>query len=498
MKPEGEFPSLSHESRTIIMPSLARQLSFVFTFFLGLVTFSSAYAAAGAPHLPSHDLSLVWIIPFIGILLSIALFPLFAPHFWEHNLGKISAFWAACLIVPMVAQYGVSISLYEFLHTYLLEYIPFIILLLALFTITGGIALKGTLLGTPLLNTMILLIGTTVASWMGTTGAAMLIIRPLLRANKGRKNKVHIVVFFIFLVANIGGSLSPLGDPPLFLGFLKGVDFFWTTTNMLTPMLLTVGILLPLFYVIDLMFYQRELKAGNDPFVGIERGIPLMLEGRQNLLLLAGVLGAVLLSGSWDSGISFTVYHVDITLQALTRDILLLLLTGASLLLTAKETRKANQFHWFPIQEVAMLFAGIFVTIIPAIRMLSAGTEGAMADVVRLVSYADGSPNDVMYFWLTGGLSAFLDNAPTYLVFFNTAGGDADVLMNEGARTLLAISAGAVFMGAMTYIGNAPNFMVRSIAESSGIKMPSFFGYMAWSCCLLLPCFLLITWVFLI
>ena len=455
-----------------------------------------AFAAGDAPHLPGAELGLVWIIPFVGILLSIALFPLFAHHFWEANLGKISAFWAFALLIPMVIQYGFAVTSYEVLHTYLLEYIPFIILLLSLFTITGGIALKGSLAGTPILNTAMLMIGTVIASWMGTTGAAMLLIRPLIRANKGRQNKVHIVVFFIFLVANIGGSLTPLGDPPLFLGFLKGVDFFWTTTHMITPMLLVAGILIPVFYVIDLLLYKREIASGHDPFADIERGVPLELEGKQNLILLLGVIGAVLMSGSWDSGITFSIYHVEMTLQAVLRDVLLLALAGISLKITAQSTRKLNEFDWFPIEEVALLFAGIFITIIPAIRILSAGTEGAMGEVITLVSNPDGTPNNVMYFWLTGLLSGFLDNAPTYLVFFNTAGGDAETLMNRDTLTLLAISAGSVFMGALTYIGNAPNFMVRAIANSSGVKMPSFFGYMAWSCIFLLPCFLLVTWVF--
>ena len=470
-------------------------------FFIAALCFSNAAFAAGAgdaPHLPSAELGLIWIVPFAGILLSIALFPLFAHDFWEANLGKISAFWAASLLIPMVIQYGFAITSYELIHTYLLEYIPFIILLFALFTITGGIALKGSLAGTPMLNTIILIIGTIIASWMGTTGAAMLTIRPLLRANEGRKNKVHIVVFFIFLVANVGGSLTPLGDPPLFLGFLKGVDFFWTTTNMFSPMLLVAGILITVFYCADTFLYRREIAAGHKPFANIEHGVPLALEGKGNLLLLLGVIGAVLLSGSWDSGVHFSIYHVEVALEAVTRDILLLVLAGISIALTAKSTREANQFNWFPIEEVALLFAGIFVTIIPAIRILSAGTEGAMSGVIDLVSNPDGTPNNVMYFWLTGILSGFLDNAPTYLVFFNTAGGDAEVLMNQDAITLLAISTGSVFMGALTYIGNAPNFMVRSIANSNGVKMPSFFGYIVWSSIFLMPCFLLVTWVFFI
>ena len=470
------------------------------TIVLGVITLIMAStpalaAGAGAPHLPSDSLGLIWIVPFIGILFSIALFPLFAHHFWEQHYGKISLFWSLSLLLPMLVLHGFSTTLYELLHTYLLEYIPFIILLFALFSITGGIAITGTMMGTPALNTAILVIGTLIASWMGTTGAAMLLIRPLLRANSGRKNKVHLVVFFIFLVANIGGSLTPLGDPPLFLGFLKGVDFFWTTQHTFLPYLLLSCLLIALFYLIDVTLYKREVASGHEAFSHLEKGVPIAIKGRINLLLLLGVIGAVLMSGSWDSGITLTVYHVDITLQALARDVLLIVIALLSLKFTPRPTRALNDFNWEPILEVAKLFAGIFITIIPAIRILSSGAEGAMGAVVNLVSNPDGSANDMMYFWVTGLLSAFLDNAPTYLVFFNTAGGDAPRLMAE-VTTLLAISAGAVFMGAMTYIGNAPNFMVRSIAESQGVKMPSFFGYMLWSSCILLPCFLLITVMF--
>ena len=451
----------------------------------------SGFAAEGSSHgIDGSELGLIWVIPFAGILLSIALFPLFAEKFWHHHFGKISAFWALLMVVPMVIAYGVSATLYEVLHAYLLEYIPFIILLFALFTISGGVRLKGYLQGTPVVNTTMLLIGTILASWMGTTGAAMLLIRPMLRANEWRDNRVHIVVFFIFLVANIGGSLTPLGDPPLFLGFLQGVDFFWTTTHMFLPMLFLAVLLLTLYYFWDSYLYKKETNTqpADD---GSE---PLGLEGSFNLLLLAGVVGAVLFSGLVHIG-EFDVYHVHVRVENLIRDVALLVLAGLSWVLTSKESRAANGFNWFPIEEVGKLFAGIFITIIAPISMLKAGDEGALGFVTTLV-FEEGDPINSMFFWITGILSAFLDNAPTYLVFFNAAGGNAEVLMNEMASTLLAVSAGAVFFGAVTYIGNAPNFMVKSIAEQSGVKMPSFGGYMVWSVGILVPLYLLVTFIF--
>ncbi|MDP6169817.1 MAG: sodium:proton antiporter [Candidatus Marinimicrobia bacterium] len=458
------------------------------------MVFSAGAEHGTAPHLNGEGLAIFWVIPFVGILLSIAVLPLVAAQFWHHNFGKVSLFWAASLILPFLFDQGLEVTLYELLHVGLLEYIPFIILLLALFTISGGVRLKGTLVGTPFLNTVIIFIGTVLASWMGTTGAAMLLIRPLIRANQQRKNKVHIIVFFIFLVANIGGSLTPLGDPPLFLGFLKGVDFFWTTSAMLLPMIFMVICLLLIFFGIDTYYYGKE----GDIQVDTSSKQKLGLEGSFNLLLLIGVIFGVLLSGFWKPHISFEIYHIHLELQNIVRDILLLLLAYASWILTSKQIRKANEYTWFPIVEVGKLFAGIFVTIIPAIAILKAGSNGALASVVSSVS-KDGKPIDYMYFWLTGILSSFLDNAPTYLVFFNTAGGVPSILMNEIPNTLLAISAGAVFMGANTYIGNAPNFMVKSISESSGIEMPSFFGYFfKWSVPILMPLFIIVTYIFFI
>ncbi len=464
-------------------------------FAINVIFAASGHDVHSVPHVDGTALTILWAIPFIGILLSIAVMPLVAPHYWHNNFGKISFFWALTFIVPFVIIQGYSIALYEVLHIVLLDYIPFIILLLALFTISGGIRLKGTLVGTPLLNTIIILIGTILASWMGTTGAAMLLIRPLIRANQHRDHKVHVIVFFIFLVANIGGSLTPLGDPPLFLGFLKGVDFFWTTTAMFKPMLFMVVSLLLIFFFIDSRFYGLEDKSKKpDPDVKEKLGI----EGSINFLFLLGVIASVLMSGVWKPHISFNVYNVEVLLPNLFRDVLLLALTALSWIFTSKRIRETNQFTWFPIQEVAKLFAGIFITIIPAIAILRAGTDGALSAVINSVSL-NGEPINYMYFGATGILSSFLDNAPTYLVFFNTAGGDALELMGPLHNTLLAISAGAVFMGANTYIGNAPNFMVKSIAEEQKITMPSFFGFMLkYSIPILIPLFILVTFIFFI
>ena len=505
------------------------------------------------------SLGLIWVAPFAGILLSIALFPLLAPHFWHHHFGKIALFWALLFLVPFSMAKGVGHTLEEVLHVYVLEFIPFIILLWALYTVAGGVRLRGRLRGAPMVNTGILLLGTVLASWMGTTGAAMLLIRPLIRANAWRQRKTHLVIFFIFLVANVGGSLTPLGDPPLFLGFLKGVEFFWTAQHMFIPMCVVVAVLLAVFFALDTAMLSKEAKK-EAPDDGSDEG--LGVEGKINFLLLGGVVGAILYAGSaskqetyWDQSAVDKVAqervvqeqavevaetrlkgapeeqreklvkellveraelnsiregaehhavkgwhitsHVTWPLINLVRDGILILMGILSLMLTSRELRRKNEFTWFPIIEVAKLFAGIFVTIIPVITILKAGPQGELAGVVMAVTDNSGDPINSMYFWLTGLLSSFLDNAPTYLVFFNTAGGNAEVLQNAQANTLLAISAGAVFMGANTYIGNAPNFMVRAIAEEADIAMPSFFGYLfKWSLPILFPVFGLVTWLF--
>jgi Na+/H+ antiporter NhaD/arsenite permease-like protein len=428
--------------------------------------------------------------------LSIALFPLFAPKLWHYHYGKIAAAWGLLFLVPFATVYGMHTAAANVVHALLSEYIPFIVLLTALYVVAGGICVRGNLHGTPKLNTGILALGTLLASIMGTTGAAMLLIRPLLRANDNRRHVAHVVVFFIFLVANAGGALTPLGDPPLFLGFLKGVDFFWTMRNILPETIFMWVLLLALFYVIDRHYYlnrEEELPVRQDPTPD-SRGI--RIEGKVNFVLLLAVIGLVLMSGLWKPGIVFDVMGTDVPLPAVLRDVLLVVVTVASLIVTPHVARAGNEFNWEPILEVGKLFAGIFLTIIPVIAMLKAGTDGAFAGVIRAVSDGNGQPIDSMYFWATGILSSFLDNAPTYLVFFNTAGGDPATLMTRDASTLAAISAGAVFMGANTYIGNAPNLMVKAIAESRGVRMPSFFGYMAWSCTVLVPLFLVMTLLF--
>ena len=479
---------------------MQRKLIIVLSFLMPMLCLGAGGDHAAGFHLDGsiENMSIIWVVPFAGILLSIAIFPLVLPEFWHHNFGKVSLFWASILIIPFLIKEGVSITLYELLHVGLLEYFPFIILLLALFTISGGVRLTGTLVGTPIVNLLIILIGTLLASWMGTTGAAMLLIRPLINANKHRKNKVHIIVFFIFLVANIGGSLTPLGDPPLFLGFLKGVSFFWTTSAMFLPMLFMVVSLLIIFYFLDTYYLKKE----NINISSSDEKIKLGVEGVFNLGLLLGVIGAVLLSGFWKPDISLPEIHgVHIEFQNVVRDLLLLGLTYVSWTYTPQQIRKDNEYTWFPIVEVAKLFAGIFVTIIPAIAILKAKVKGVISFIINSVKDEQGNTVDIMYFWLTGILSSFLDNAPTYLVFFSAAGGTQEggpeLLMTDGYSTLLAISAGAVFMGAMTYIGNAPNFMVKSISESSGIEMPSFFGYLfKWSVPILVPLFVVVSWIF--
>jgi len=449
---------------------------------------------AEAAELDGAQLSAWWGLPFAGVLLSIALMPLLLPWIWHRHFGKIVAGWSLLLLLPFAALQGPGVALQAVAHTLLAEYIPFLVLLTALFATAGGIYVRGNLHGGPLTNVAIMAVGAVLASVMGTTGASMLLIRPLLRANDNRKHVAHVVVFFIFIVSNAGGSLTPLGDPPLFLGFLKGVDFFWTVLHLGPMTLLLVGSLLAIFFVLDTWFYRREGVLPVDPTPdGAER---FGLEGSVNFLLLLVVMALVLMSGLWKPGVSFDLLGTPVGLESLVRDVALIGVTVASLALTPRMLREKNQFSWAPMQEVAKLFIGIFLTMIPVLAMLRAGEAGAFAAVARAVVGADGEPLPWAYFWFTGALSSFLDNAPTYLVFFNLAGGDPAALMTTGAATLAAISAGAVFMGANTYIGNAPNFMVKAIAEERGVAMPSFFGYMAWSAIVLLPLFGLITLIF--
>ena len=449
-------------------------------------------AVAKAAEFDGAQLSVVWAIPFAGILLSIALMPLMVPSFWHHHFGKVSAAWTLAFFLPFAYFFGVSVAGASLVHAMLAEYLPFIILLTALYTVAGGIYIRGNLHGSPALNCGLLLIGVVLASFMGTTGASMLMIRPLIRANDNRQHKAHLVVFFIFLVSNVGGSLTPLGDPPLFLGFLKGVDFFWTVRFIFPETLFLVISLLVIFYLIDSYYFKKEGVLPVDLTPDTQR---IGFDGAANFWLLGAVAGLVLMSGVWKSPVAVDVAGTIVGFPGMVRDIGLIFITIISLRITAKSVYDSNQFSWVPMQEVAKLFVGIFLTIIPVIAMLKAGANGPFSAIVAAITRPDGSPDPAMYFWATGLLSSFLDNAPTYLVFFNTAGGDPKVLMTTLAPTLAAISAGAVFMGANSYIGNAPNLMVKAVAEDRGVTMPSFFGYMVWSCSVLIPLFIIMTFI---
>ena len=409
---------------------------------LAVVFTSPAMAAEGAA-LPGEAMSLWWALPFAGLLLSIATGPVLYPHFWEHHYGKITLGWTILVLFPMLATYGSDITATAVLHTVLLEYLPFIILLFGLFTIAGGILVRGNIHGTPFTNVGLLAIGAVLASLVGTTGASMIMIRPVIRANDNRRFNAHVVVFFIFLVSNIGGSLTPLGDPPLFVGFLRGVDFFWTTQHLLVETLFVAGLVISAFFVLDVYLHLKEEGAPKikDPSPDSR----VSIRGATNFLLLAGVIGAILLSASWRPGVSIGIYGVEVEMQNLLRDLIILALAVISLKTTRAEYRTGNDFSWGPILEVAKLFAGIFIAIIPVIAILKAGSTGALASLVALVTAPDGTPNNLAYFWLAGGLSSFLDNAPTYLVFFELAGGDPQALMTSMALTLAAISTGAVF-----------------------------------------------------
>jgi Na+/H+ antiporter NhaD/arsenite permease-like protein len=465
-------------------------------FAIVLLIARSAGAETGGleTHL-GESLPLWSALPFAGLLLSIAFIPLLAPHFWHHRYPVIASGWGVLFAAPFLVLYRGE-GLQALLHSLVIEYIPFIILLGALFTISGGIVLRGTLRGTPRANTALLAVGTILASWIGTTGASMLLIRPLLRANAGRSRRAHIVVFFIFLVSNLGGSLTPLGDPPLFLGFLSGVPFFWTL-KLLPHSGLAAAMLLAAFYVLDRLAFRREGIAARDHTGPSE---PLRVAGWTNVALLAAVVLAVLLSG--------IVHLPEVALWGvhrrgadIARDVVLVILGLVSLRYGPTHLRGENRFGWEPMREVAILFAAIFVTIVPALTILAAGEKGALAPLVR------SAVDPWHYFWITGGLSSFLDNAPTYLTFLATALGRffqgvpqrqaVTMLVHQQPLILEAISAGAVYMGAMTYIGNAPNFMVRSLAEEAGVAMPSFFGYLfRWSIPFLAPALVIVTLLF--
>jgi Na+/H+ antiporter NhaD/arsenite permease-like protein len=446
--------------------------------------------AQAAPVLDGARMSWPWVLPFAGLLLSIAAGPLLFRRVWHKHYGKIAAGWAALALAAVGAGFGASAALGALAHAVLGEYVSFIVLLFALYTVAGGILVRARLSGTPLVNAAILLIGTVLASLIGTTGAAMVLIRPLLNANQRRRHQAHVVVFFIILVANVGGALSPLGDPPLFLGFLRGVEFLWPTRHLWPQTALVAGLVLAIFLALDGCLYRREKRQAA---AGAEEKVAIRIHSLINVPLIAAIVAVVLLSGLWQPGITLLLPGTALGLPQLVRDAVLIVIAALSLWLTPDEHRAANGFTWEPIKEVAKLFLAIFITLIPVLAMLDARADGAFAPLLRLVTDAQGAPREAAFFWLTGALSAFLDNAPTYLVFFELAGGDPQALMGPLAGTLAAISLGAVYMGALTYIGNAPNLMVYAIAGERGVKMPSFFAYLFWSALVLVPIFVLLT-----
>lgn len=463
------------------------------TLLFALIVPFPCFAAEGSTN-PGLLLPLWSVLPFAGILFSIALIPLFAPRFWSNHFAKVSLFWALVFAVPFLYVFR-EIAAHEIMHIVIIDYIPFILLLWALFTVSGGIYIKGTLKGTPAVNTLILLIGTTLASIIGTTGASMLLIRPILRSNALRKHKAHTIVFLIFLAGNIGGALTPLGDPPLFLGFLHGVPFFWTM-HILPQMAFASAVLLTLYFIMDSYYYKKETHA-DIPESELE---PLKIEGTRNFIFLAGIIAAVLFSGTFKLG-EVSIFGINQTVENLIKDAVLVAMGILSLVFTSRNLRESNDFSWEPIKEVAYLFAGIFITIIPALAILKAGEQGVLAALIKSVN----TPAE--YFWAVGIISSFLDNAPTYLTFFNLALGKfyqglpesqaVALFIQEKIPYLAAISAGSVFMGAITYIGNAPNFMIKSIAEEAGVRMPGFFGYMfKYSLPILIVLFIIMTFIF--
>lgn len=441
----------------------------------------------------SHDLvfSLPWAIPFGGILLSLALVPLISAKFWRQYFGRILSGWIALFLVAFGYDEGPGRTFPMLADAFLHHYIPFMALITVLFTVGGGIHIKMRGKASPLMNVGLLGVGALLANVIGTTGASMLLIRPVIALNRYRRYTTHVIIFFIFLVSNIGGLLTPLGDPPLFIGFLNGIDFFWTTLHLLYPFLLVSSAVLFVFWLIDHYHFFHDPLVPDPSHMHGEAKI--QLKGQRNLLFLSAAIALVIMESFITSKPHAVFLDVSINLIALGRDLLLFSLAYASWKLTPPKVHEANHFTWEPLEEVALVFLGIFITVIPVLGMLKAGESGPLGGIIHLAN-PNGAPQASLYFWLTGLLSSLLDNAPTYLIFFNMAGGDATFLMNQGAPILTAISTGAVFMGALTYIGNAPNFMVRSIAARSHIKMPGFLGYLLWSLGILLPIFALFSW----
>lgn len=466
--------------------------------FCPLLALVAALCAAILDTGEAGTISFWMCIPFAGLLLSIAIFPLVCPHWWERNQAVMVALWSLMFLIPFAGRMGVSAAAEMALECIVNDYITFIVLLFGLFCVSGNISLEGDLAGSPRVNVGLLLLGTLMSSCIGTTGASMLMVRPIIKMNAWRKRRRHIMVFFIFLVSNIGGCLTPIGDPPLLMGFTRGVPFFWSL-RLFPVMALNTAVLLFIFYWVDMRNYRKDIAHGRKPDIS-KPGTEIHIRGLHNLLFLVMIVAAVILSGTlptlpmFQNGegqvLGIHIFgEVVLTFPAIIEIAIILLATLLSFKTTDVSVRKSNHFTWGAIQEVAVLFIGIFITMQPALMLLK--TYGASL----------GISTAFQMFWATGALSSFLDNTPTYLVFFTVAAAEglsglSTSLGQIPTQTLMAISCGAVFMGANTYIGNAPNFMVKAISDENGILMPSFFGYLFWSLTCLIPVFLLDSLIF--
>ncbi len=442
----------------------------------------------------------IWLcIPFAGLLLCVAVMPLIKAEWWERNQPIVVLMWIILLVIPFAIVYGAGETVETVLECVIGDYLTFIILLFGLFCVSGNITVEGDFAGSPRVNVCLLALGTLLASCIGTTGASMLMVRPVIKMNSWREKKAHIMIFFIFMVSNMGGCLTPIGDPPLLMGFMRGVPFFWSL-SLFPVLIFNMVILLFVFYHLDKHFYRKDIVNGRKPDIS-KPGTELRIEGLHNIVFLVMIVVAVILSGVLPSlplfqdaaGNVLGIHifgEVTLTFPAIIECVIILLAAYLSFKTTKKEIRQRNHFTWGAIKEVAVLFIGIFITMQPALMLLKAvGPNLGITEPFQL-------------FWSTGALSSFLDNTPTYLVFLTTAGtlgltgGIVTSLGTIPTKFLAAISCGAVFMGANTYIGNAPNFMVKSLSDENGINMPSFFGYLGWSVCFLIPLFFIDMLVF--
>ena len=439
------------------------------------------------PTPPALASGLAWAVPFLGLLVSLALGPMLAPRAWHRHAGAVIGFWIAALLLPRAVAAGPAAAAAEAWHAVLTDYLPFITLLLALHAAAGGILLRGGPGGTPAGNTLLLAVGTLLGAVLGQAGAAIVVITPLLRANAHRRRKVHLVLFVILLVANAGGALSPLGNPPLYLGYLQGVPFFWPARHLWAPFLLLAALLLAAFYGLD-----RVLAAGDPPPPPAER-LHLRGWGNVGLVLLTGA--AVLAQQAGPAG-DVVLFGQAVAATRLAAVGVFAAVAALSAAFTPRALRQANDFSWAPMREVALVFLAVFVTLSPVLDLLREGMAGPLAPLLRLTLDQAGQPRPVAYFWLAGGLSAVLDNAPTYLVFFRLAGLHPPGLDPAQTGTLAALSAGAVFFGGLTYLGNAPNLIVRGIAAHRGVRMPGFLAYAALAGAVLAPVLLVLTAVF--